>query len=35
MDDKIWSKLPHMMVELIFAGLPLNCLVQIQTLSKH
>jgi hypothetical protein len=35
MDHKIWSKLPQVAMELIFARLPLHCIVQIRTLSKH
>lgn len=35
MDPKLWSTLPNILLELIFARLPLHCIVQLRTLSKH
>lgn len=35
MDAKLWSTLPHILLELIFARLPLHRIVQLRTLSKH
>jgi hypothetical protein len=34
MDPTLWRKLPEYLVELIFARLPLNNVVQLQSLSK-
>ncbi|KAG0615725.1 hypothetical protein M758_5G062100 [Ceratodon purpureus] len=35
MDPALWRKLPEYLVELIFARLPLNKVVQLQSLSKY
>lgn len=35
MDPDMWSTLPQGLLELIFARLPLHCIVQLRTLSKQ